>query len=242
MYFLQYWLKMVTKVEGFAAEGFVITVLALFIGFVLGMRHIMERQGENRFLLIVNMNRLTIGLCLSLLVTYLVLLIAGPIHFDTPYGFYSDQIIYVFRIVLVSFFLCYFVYLAAQTSPHLYYTFEYYFIMVGAMLGLSTMCISSNFLNLLLAMELYSICIYYLINDKRASTKTHEAAFKYFVVSSFSTAFYIFGVFWVYYNFGSLEYQALSIVALKGSTIGAIGYFFILCALMVKVGAGVFFF
>jgi len=109
------------------------------------------------------------------------------------------------------------------------------------MLGLSLMALAHNFLNLFLFMELYAICIYYLIHNKRTSESNSEAAFKYFVISSFSTAFFLFGVFFVYLAHGSIEYSALNILRI-GSKMEFFGYFLIVFGLLLKIGGGVFFF
>lgn len=171
---------------------------------------------------------------------YFFLVAEGPYRFDTHLGFKCDIVIYLFRLAFIIVFLIYLLYVYCDVQTAETYSYEYYFLLVIAMLGLNMMLISATFTNLLLALEIYSMSVVYLIYYKGQFTSI-EASLKYFIVSSFATALYIFGIFYIYLALGSLEWPALEIMHVP-TTQCAVAYFIILMSLIIKIGGGVFFF
>lgn len=151
---------------------------------------------------------------------------------------------WLFRLFFVLAFFIYQCYnyrtLMLVKSPQ-HYSFEYYFILVIAMLGLNLMTIASNLLALLLFMEIYSVATYFLLNDKRVTSRGPEASFKYFVLSSLGTAVFLLGLFFLYYATGSLDFHATQIRNIRGMY-ETFAYFLICLTFFVKLGAGMFYF
>ena len=56
----------------------------------------------------------------------------------------------------------------------------------------------SNLIILFLGIEILSIPLYILAGGKKASYRSNEASFKYFMLGSFATAFFLFGIALVY--------------------------------------------
>jgi len=173
---------------------------------------------------------------------YAALLYFSPVYFRTNFGMHSDNIVYGFRLGIAIVFILYFIYIYRDIIHGMvFHSFEYYFVLIFAMLGLSLMTTATSFLNLLLCMELYSICSYYLINVRRTSFFSTEGSFKYFTISSFSTALYLFGVFLVYYGSGTIDFGDAPLLGIE-TGIELYGYFFVIMALFGKTGSAIYYF
>ena len=75
---------------------------------------------------------------------------------------------------------------------------EQYSLMIFALVGAFLMTSFSNLIILFLGTEILSIPLYILAGGKKFSFKSNEASFKYFLLGSFATAFFLFGIALVY--------------------------------------------
>ena len=75
---------------------------------------------------------------------------------------------------------------------------EQYSLMIFALVGAFLMTSFSNLIILFLGIEILSIPLYVLAGGKKFSFKSNEASFKYFMLGSFATAFFLFGIALVY--------------------------------------------
>lgn len=75
---------------------------------------------------------------------------------------------------------------------------EQYALMIFALIGAFLMTSFSNLIMLFLGIEILSIPLYVLAGGKKFSFKSNEASFKYFMLGSFATAFFLFGIALVY--------------------------------------------
>jgi NADH-quinone oxidoreductase subunit N len=75
---------------------------------------------------------------------------------------------------------------------------EQYTLMIFALTGAFLMTSFSNLIMLFLGIEILSIPLYVLAGGKKFSYKSNEASFKYFLLGSFATAFFLFGIALVY--------------------------------------------
>jgi NADH-quinone oxidoreductase subunit N len=75
---------------------------------------------------------------------------------------------------------------------------EQYSLMIFALVGSFLMTSFSNLIMLFLGIEILSIPLYVLAGGKKFSYKSNEASFKYFMLGSFATAFFLFGIALVY--------------------------------------------
>ncbi len=75
---------------------------------------------------------------------------------------------------------------------------EQYALMIFALTGAFLMTSFSNLIMLFLGIEILSIPLYVLAGGKKASFRSNEASFKYFMLGSFATAFFLFGIALVY--------------------------------------------
>jgi NADH-quinone oxidoreductase subunit N len=71
---------------------------------------------------------------------------------------------------------------------------EYYALLLFSITGMIMMAVASDLLTIFLALEILSIAVYVLTALRRDSPAGIEGAFKYFLLGSFSSAFFLYGV------------------------------------------------
>jgi len=82
---------------------------------------------------------------------------------------------------------------------------EYYALILIATCGMILMASSSNFVTLFLGLEIMSLSIYALTGITREDPRSVEAAFKYFLLGAFASAFFLYGVALLYVSSGTLD-------------------------------------
>jgi NADH-quinone oxidoreductase subunit N len=82
---------------------------------------------------------------------------------------------------------------------------EYYALMLFALSGMMLMAMASDLLVVFLALEVLSLAVYVLTGIRRDSPIATEAAFKYFLLGSFSSAFFLYGIAFTYGLTGSTK-------------------------------------
>jgi NADH-quinone oxidoreductase subunit N len=80
---------------------------------------------------------------------------------------------------------------------------EYYALMLFAIAGMMLMATAVDLLVIFLALEVLSIAVYVLTGIRRDSATGTEAAFKYFLLGAFSSAFFLYGIAFTYGVTGS---------------------------------------
>jgi NADH-quinone oxidoreductase subunit N len=80
---------------------------------------------------------------------------------------------------------------------------EYYALMLFATAGMMLMATATDLLVIFLALEVMSLALYVLTGIRRDSPASTEAAFKYFLLGAFSSAFFLYGIAFTYGLTGS---------------------------------------
>ena len=80
---------------------------------------------------------------------------------------------------------------------------EYYALMLFATAGMMLMATATDLLVIFLALEVMSLAVYVLTGIRRDSPRSTEAAFKYFLLGAFSSAFFLYGIAFTYGLTGS---------------------------------------
>ncbi len=80
---------------------------------------------------------------------------------------------------------------------------EYYALLLFALAGMMLMAMATDLLVIFLALEVLSLAVYVLTGIRRDSPKASEAAFKYFLLGAFSSAFFLYGIAFTYGLTGS---------------------------------------
>jgi len=88
---------------------------------------------------------------------------------------------------------------------------EYYALMLFAVAGMMIMATSGDLLVIFLALEIMSLAVYVMTGIKRTSLAGAEAAFKYFVLGAFSSAFFLYGIAFAYAAAGTTKLDELGV-------------------------------
>ncbi len=90
---------------------------------------------------------------------------------------------------------------------------EYYYIVLFATLGMMIMAASNDLVNLYVGLELMALSFYVLVAIRTDSSKSVEAALKYFVLGALSSGILLYGISFAYgfagtTNFTEMAFQA----------------------------------
>jgi NADH-quinone oxidoreductase subunit N len=86
---------------------------------------------------------------------------------------------------------------------------EYYALTLFAICGMMMMAAATDLLVIFIALEVLSLAVYVLTGIRRQSAAGAEAAFKYFLLGAFSSAFFLYGVAFAYALSGSTRIEEL---------------------------------
>jgi NADH-quinone oxidoreductase subunit N len=112
---------------------------------------------------------------------------------------------------------------------------EYYALTLFAISGMMLMAAATDLLVIFLALEVLSLAVYVLTGIRRVSAAGAEAAFKYFLLGAFSSAFFLYGVAFAFAVCGSTRLEQLG-VALSSQGGGTPGTLVLLAVGLLAVG------
>ena len=98
--------------------------------------------------------------------------------------------------------------------------FEYFLLILFAVLGLFLLCSSNDFLTAYLAIELQSLAFYVLAAFKKNSSFSVDAGIKYFILGAFASSLFLFGASLLYGISGTIcfdDFRILFMNILPGS-------------------------
>jgi NADH-quinone oxidoreductase subunit N len=96
---------------------------------------------------------------------------------------------------------------------------EYYALVLFAIAGMMLMASAVDLLVIFLALEVLSLAVYVLTGLRRSSPTSAEAGFKYFLLGSFSSAFFLYGVAMCYAIAGTTRLdQVAAAIATQASS------------------------
>ena len=96
---------------------------------------------------------------------------------------------------------------------------EYYALLLFSLGGMMLMAVANDLLIIFLALEILSLAIYVLTAIRRDVRPSTEAAFKYFLLGGFSSAFFLYGIAFTFGVAGSTRLDQIAIV-MSGRTAG----------------------
>ena len=111
---------------------------------------------------------------------------------------------------------------------------EYYALMLFSLAGMMLMAMATDLLVIFLALEVLSLAIYVLTGIRRDSPVATEAAFKYFLLGAFASAFFLYGIAFTYGLAGSTHIDRVA--ALFSSQANAPGAVHLLAIGLLMVG------
>ena len=99
---------------------------------------------------------------------------------------------------------------------------EYYTLTLFSLAGMMLMASATDLLVVFLALEILSIAVYALTGIRRTDPAGTEAAFKYFLLGAFSSAFFLYGIAFAYALVGSTRLDRVGeAVAAQAATAGS---------------------
>jgi NADH-quinone oxidoreductase subunit N len=117
---------------------------------------------------------------------------------------------------------------------------EYYSLMLFSIVGMIMMATANDLLVIFIALEILSLAVYVLTGIRREVGGT-EAAFKYFLLGAFSSAFFLYGIAFTYGVTGSTRLAAvgsyLSAHALTGNPMILLALGLLLVGFAFKISA-----
>ena len=116
---------------------------------------------------------------------------------------------------------------------------EFYALILFATAGMGVLASAQELLTAFIGLEMSSISSYVLAGYRRDSVKSSESAVKYFLLGSFATAFFLYGIALVYGASGSTNLMQIA-SADPGSNLLRLGLALILVGLGFKVAAAPF--
>src|SRR6266436_2085140 len=116
---------------------------------------------------------------------------------------------------------------------------EFYALILFATAGMGVLASAQELLTAFIGLEMSSISSYILAGYRRDAVKSSESAVKYFLLGSFATAFFLYGIALVYGASGSTNLMQIA-SADPGSNLLRLGLTLILVGLGFKVAAAPF--
>ncbi len=117
---------------------------------------------------------------------------------------------------------------------------EFYALLLFATAGMGVLASAQELLTAFIGLEMSSISSYILAGYRRDSLKSSESAMKYFLLGSFATAFFLYGIALVYGSSGTTVLTKMGSEELLHSTYFELGLAMILIGLGFKVAAAPF--
>lgn len=112
---------------------------------------------------------------------------------------------------------------------------EYYALTLFAICGMMMMAAATDLLVVFIALEVLSLAVYVLTGIRRQSAAGAEAAFKYFLLGAFSSAFFLYGVAFAFALSGSTRIDEIG-TALSAQPIGTPSTIALLAVALLAVG------
>src|SRR6202165_5642251 len=167
--------------------------------------------------------------------------VTSAIHAGSGFGglVQSDSFSFFFRLLVGT--VAFLVVLAA--GPYLERErlpfAEFYALLLFATAGMGVLASAQELLTAFIGLEMSSISSYILAGYRRDSLKSSESAMKYFLLGSFATAFFLYGIALVYGSTGTTMLPNMSAVD-PSSTLLKLGLALILIGLGFKVALAPF--
>jgi len=117
---------------------------------------------------------------------------------------------------------------------------EFYALILFATAGMGVLASAQELLTAFIGLEMSSISSYILAGYRRDTLKSGESALKYFLLGSFATAFFLYGIALVYGSTGTTLITAMSSVSDGHLSLLKLGLALILIGLGFKVAAAPF--
>jgi NADH-quinone oxidoreductase subunit N len=117
--------------------------------------------------------------------------------------------------------------------------FEYFILLVFATFGVLLLVSANDFILIYLSIELQSLVFFVLVTFKKNTIYSTEAGIKYFILGSLASIFLLFGFSLLYFTFGTINLQELSILFIYNFDFNY--YYYLLLFSFLFIFLGIFF-
>jgi NADH-quinone oxidoreductase subunit N len=184
--------------------------------------------------------------CLLFVIFYFFLVLFTPASYYLLFGVYSTHLIFFVKLFLSFCFIVYLLYLWTELRNFIFYSYEFLIVLVFSLVTLNLLLSSYSFVNIFIFLEIFGLCVYYLVASQR-NLRSLEASVKYFIFGSISSIFLAFGFFLIYFSTGiiniiDLDLFAYNNVGLSRNLIYQLGCFIVVLSIIAKIGGGFFFY
>jgi NADH-quinone oxidoreductase subunit N len=116
---------------------------------------------------------------------------------------------------------------------------EYYGCLLLILAGIPLAAASNDLIAMFLSLELVSIPTYILLSIAKSENPSLEAGLKYFLLSAFSSCFFLLGLSYLYGMAGTMDLDAVQATLAAGTfgKFGILAVFFVLCGLAFRITA-----
>lgn len=189
-------------------EYFIATsILSMAIFFSISQKLKIQNKKTNISFFLLNMTQLNY---LAMLIIFFYCFLCFKQQFLYSFVSFNNTIhvdfiaIFAKLIIGISSFV-YLLFIQQYLTDQKLNNFEYYIIILTAILGLCLLCCSDDLLTSYLAIELQGLSFYILASFKKTSNYSIESGVKYFILGSFSTVIFLLGINLIYGFSGSLS-------------------------------------
>lgn len=185
---------------------------------------------------------ITLFLSLLTLVVVFIAVLKVEVGSETFNGtFIMDQLAVTLKLAVLAISFLILVYSRDYIAVRNMYRGEYFVLALFSILGMMIMISAKSFLLIYLGLELLSLSLYAMVALNRDSSKSAEAAMKYFVLGALASGILLYGISILYGITGSLNITEVAIAAaeLSGQHLIAFSFAmtFIVVGLAFKFGA-----
>jgi NADH-quinone oxidoreductase subunit N len=161
------------------------------------------------------------------------------------FDFVSNDKLYLFsqnfQLFFIFFIICVLYCSADFLNSKNIVKYEYDLLCIFVVFSGISLCFCNEFLLVYLLIELQSLSLYVFATFNRHSEYSTEAGLKYFVFGAIMSCFLLIGLSFIYLMFGSVSFEVIYSIANYGTNpVFFIGFFFVLCVLMFKIGCAPF--
>jgi len=113
---------------------------------------------------------------------------------------------------------------------------EYYALVLFAVVGMMFLASAGEFITVFVSLETMALSFYILVGFLKANRKSNEAALKYFLLGSFSTGIFLYGISLIY---GTTQTTVLGLIGISRAKMAlgeAVAPIFVLGVILVIVG------
>lgn len=115
---------------------------------------------------------------------------------------------------------------------------EYYALILFAVVGMMLMASAGDLVTIFVAIETMALAFYVLVGFLKANRKSNEAALKYFLLGSFSTGIFLYGISLVYGTTGTTLLGLIGMSRAKMALASPEAPVFVLGVILITVGLG----